>query len=177
MTATPATRSGMRHPDSVSSVRGLGSTSGAAEPAVCNVYAMVPVDARSRLTPALVRRGLGLPVGVGIRYANEGSVPPLHPLEESALGPKAIARRREVFALGRAAARDALGELGVVDVAIGRGEAGQPVWPPGIVGAISHSADVAVALVGRQAEYAGLGIDIEDLARGPSARAARLVCR
>jgi enterobactin synthetase component D len=124
-----------------------------------------------------VRRGMPYPVGVAIRRVADGTVPALWPEEAAALGPRAIERRRTYFALGRAAAREALAEVGVPGVAIGRGAAGEPVWPEGVVGAISHAGDTAIALVGRNADYAGLGVDVEELARGPSARAARLVCR
>jgi 4'-phosphopantetheinyl transferase EntD len=103
--------------------------------------------------------------------------PPLHPFEEGILSPRAVSARRLLFALGRAAARDALRELGREDVGIGRGDGGEPLWPGGIVGAISHSPEVAVAVVGRRTDYAGLGVDVEESARGPIARAARLVCR
>ena len=130
-----------------------------------------------RLTAEHVRRGLPFPVGVGIRYKSDGEVLGLHPLEEAVLGPTALERRRVYFGLGRAAARDALAELGIHEVAIGRGSAGEPLWPDGIVGAITHAGDVAVAVVGRRSDYSGLGLDVEELARGPSARAARLVCR
>jgi 4'-phosphopantetheinyl transferase EntD len=102
----------------------------------------------------------------------------MHPIEEQALGPRAVEGRRAMFALGRAAAREALGELdGAESVAIPRGSGGEPVWPDGIVGSISHTQAVAVAIVARRSDYAGLGVDIEDLARGPSPRAARLICR
>ena len=102
----------------------------------------------------------------------------MHPIEEQALGPHAVEGRRAMFALGRAAAREALGALGAVDaVAIPRGSSGEPVWPEGIVGSISHSREVAVAVVARRGDYVGLGVDIEDLGRGPSPRVARLVCR
>jgi 4'-phosphopantetheinyl transferase EntD len=116
---------------------------------------------------------------VGIRYVSEmgESPPPLHPWEEGILSSQAVPLRRVLFALGRAAARDALRELGIQDVGVRRGSRGEPVWPSGVVGAISHSQDVAVALVGRAVDYAGLGIDVEEPARGPTARAARLVCR
>ena len=102
--------------------------------------------------------------------------PALDPLEEMYLGANAAQRRRFFFALGRAAARDALADMNVGPVAIGRGPAGEPVWPDGIVGAISHTGDLAVAIVGRQSDYAGLGVDLEQLSPGLSARAARLVC-
>jgi 4'-phosphopantetheinyl transferase EntD len=132
-----------------------------------------------RITTAHIRRGLPSPVGVGIRYVSDmgAAPPPLDPREEGILGPQAVAARRVLFALGRAAARDALLEFGIADVGIRRGPGGEPLWPDGLVGAISHAPDVAVAVVGRSFDYAGLGIDVEEPARGPTARAARLVCR
>jgi enterobactin synthetase component D len=139
--------------------------------------------AAARLTAEMVRRGLPRAVGVGIRFDSDGDVPELHPNEQEALGPNAVEKRRMFFALGRAAARAALRELelpGVGDLqslAIGRGAGGEPLWPPGVVGAISHAGDVAVALVGRRSDYAGLGVDVEELGRGPSPRTARLICR
>jgi 4'-phosphopantetheinyl transferase EntD len=97
-------------------------------------------------------------------------------LEEQSLGPKAAERRRLYFSLGRAAARDALAELGIHGVAIQRGPSGEPLWPTGVVGAISHAGDLAIAIVGEQTHYGGLGVDLEQLSRGLTARAARLVC-
>ena len=127
---------------------------------------------------ALVRMGLPGGVGVGARVARGGAVPALHPLEEEYLGPNATARRRVMFSLGRAAARDALAQLGIVgEVAVGRGRGGEPLWPLGIVGSISHAGDVAVAVVGAAAEYVGIGVDVERRSPGLSERGARLVCR
>lgn len=126
-----------------------------------------------------VRRGLPSTVGVGVRRLSEmgPTAPPLHAIEEGILSSRAVTARRVLFALGRAAARDALRQLGIGEVGIGRGAGGQPLWPSGVVGAISHSTDTAICVVGRRADYAGLGVDVEELARGPSVRAARLVCR
>jgi enterobactin synthetase component D len=123
-----------------------------------------------------LRRGRPYPIGVGIRRGADGQPPALYPEEEICLGPNAAQRRRFFFGLGRAAARDALAEIGVASIAIGRGPAGEPVWPDGVVGAISHTGDLAVAIVGWLSDYAGLGIDLEQLSPGLSARAARLVC-
>src|SRR5690242_16641698 len=117
-------------------------------------------------------------VGVGLRRLSAGPQPSLQPEEEQALGPRAVERRRQYFAAGRAAARDALRELGVVhDVAIGRGASGEPLWPEGIVGAISHAGDFAVAVAGLRADYAGLGVDVEELSHRLNPRIARLICR
>jgi enterobactin synthetase component D len=117
-------------------------------------------------------------IGVGVRTTADEVAPPLHPLEESYLGPNATPRRRVMFALGRAAARDALAELGTSrDVAIGRGAGGEPTWPLGLVGSISHAGDAAVAAVGRGDMFGGIGVDLERRSPGLSARASRLVCR
>lgn len=82
--------------------------------------------------------------------------------EEAQLVQAAVHKRRAEFAAGRVCARAAL-------VAIGRGAApvlagphGEPWWPPGVVGSISHSNHVAAAAVAdRAAGLAGLGIDVE----------------
>lgn len=123
-----------------------------------------------------LRRSVPYPVGIGIRRSSDGAPPALLPLEEETLGPDAAERRRLHFALGRAAARDALADLGVPAVAIGRAPSGEPAWPAGIVGAISHSGNLAVAVVGRRLDYAGLGVDVEQLYPGLSSKAARRVC-
>jgi 4'-phosphopantetheinyl transferase EntD len=116
-------------------------------------------------------------VGVGMRRATATAhVPRLLAEEEEALGPRATQRRRVYFSLGRAAARDALADLGEVVSPVRRGADGEPLWPDGIVGAITHSGEVAMSIVGRRTEYLGLGLDIEQLEPGLSARAERLVC-
>ena len=50
-------------------------------------------------------------IGVGVRRHSDGEVPELYPLEEQYLGPNAAQQRKLSFALGRAAARDALRAL------------------------------------------------------------------
>jgi 4'-phosphopantetheinyl transferase EntD len=123
------------------------------------------------------RRGMPHIVGVGIRRkAADGALPELESLEKEVLGSRVVQRRRAYFALGRAAARDALLDLGTPPAAIGRGPGGEPLWPDGIVGAITHSGELAIAMVGWRRDYSGLGLDLEQLSPGLSARASRLVC-
>ena len=140
---------------------------------------MLPGCRSSGLSGELVRQFLERPVGLGMRRVSDfvDGLPPLEPIEEEALGARAIQRRRTFFTLGRAAARDAMAELGFAAAAIGRGSGGEPLWPDGLVGAITHAGDLAIALVGRRSDYVGLGVDVEELSRGPSPRAARLICR
>jgi 4'-phosphopantetheinyl transferase EntD len=73
-----------------------------------------------------------------------------------------VAARRGEFDAGRKAAATALGDLGRVGGPVGRGRRGEPLWPFGIVGSISHSGGLAVAVVSdRTAATASLGVDIE----------------
>ncbi len=70
-------------------------------------------------------------------------------------------RRRRQFHHGRACARVALAKLGVMDRALPIGDGGQPVWPDGIVGSITHTDQTAAAVAARSADIASVGIDVE----------------
>lgn len=85
----------------------------------------------------------------------------LLPEELSLLSPGAAEKRKQEFFLGRAAAVSAMNQLDIPRTAILRGEKGEPLWPDGVVGSISHSADFAVAVVGNSNCFGGLGIDIQ----------------
>ena len=69
-------------------------------------------------------------------------------------------RRRE-FTTGRHCARVALGQLGFASVPITRGERGEPRWPDGVVGSITHCAGYRAAAVARAADVVTIGIDAE----------------
>jgi 4'-phosphopantetheinyl transferase EntD len=84
----------------------------------------------------------------------------LFPSERRALG-RAVDRRRREFVTGRACAREALGGLGVPASAIVSGAHGEPQWPAGIVGSITHCAGYRAAAVARTATIVALGIDAE----------------
>lgn len=84
--------------------------------------------------------------------------------------PARSARQRRVFdhAAGRLAAARGLRALTGHARQVGRGADGAPLWPAGVVGAISHAQGRAVALVGLAAHHAGLGVDLERIARRDS---------
>lgn len=92
--------------------------------------------------------------------ADEAHLPDLLP-EERAVVAKAVAKRRAEFAGGRASAHAALRELGIPEAPLLPGPDRAPLWPEGVVGAISHSAGRAMAAVGRTADVTGVGIDLE----------------
>lgn len=87
-------------------------------------------------------------------------------VDEERLLPERVAPgRRADFRLGRHAAHLALRELGFEPRPILRGDRGEPLWPDGVVGSITHSHGHAIA-VAAPAEIAGrIGIDLEDRTR------------
>jgi 4'-phosphopantetheinyl transferase EntD len=84
----------------------------------------------------------------------------LHPVERAVLG-RAVERRRREFVTGRACARQALRALGAPVAAIGAGANGEPLWPDGVVGSITHCDGFRAAAVAWAADFAALGIDAE----------------
>lgn len=102
-----------------------------------------------------------LPPAASVAEAFDDQTPgALYPGEEELIGRAVIKRRRE-FATGRRCAREALAKLGVPDVPILSGANREPVWPPGIVGSITHCEGYRGAAVARQQDLASLGIDAE----------------
>jgi len=69
--------------------------------------------------------------------------------------------RRADFIAGRSAAREALAHVGILDAEIPVGPRGEPLWPQGTVGSISHAGGIAVAAATRSDALAALGLDIE----------------
>ena len=72
-----------------------------------------------------------------------------------------MAKRRNEFVTVRYCARQALGELGVAPVPILKGDKGEPCWPDGIVGSLTHCDGFRGAVVGRVGEVRSVGIDAE----------------
>ena len=88
--------------------------------------------------------------------------PQLTPLpEEEPLIARSVAKRRNEFITVRYCARQALGELGLPPVPILKGDKGEPCWPDGVVGSLTHCEGFRGAVVGRSAEVRSVGIDAE----------------
>lgn len=81
--------------------------------------------------------------------------------EEERLVARAVEKRRREFTTGRACARLALERLGIAAVAIPNGERGEPVWPSGVVGSITHCRGYCASAVARADDVAAIGIDAE----------------
>jgi 4'-phosphopantetheinyl transferase EntD len=105
-----------------------------------------------------------LPVTVAVAQCRDEDGPDgdlgLYPGEEVAVS-GAVPQRRHEFIVARSCARQALRRLGAPAGAIPKGPAGEPQWPPGVVGSITHCAGYAAAAVAWRGRMLGLGVDAE----------------
>lgn len=76
---------------------------------------------------------------------------------------RSVYKRQVEFFFGRLAAREALFMLGLADEQVPIGTHGQPIWPSGVIGSITHTIDLAAAVATRLGTFQGIGIDIEKL--------------
>jgi len=83
-----------------------------------------------------------------------------YPGEEDLVAGAARTRVQE-FVTGRRCAREALAALGHHAVPLRRGPRREPLWPPGVVGSITHCAGFRAAAVAVRDAVAGVGIDAE----------------
>lgn len=99
----------------------------------------------------------------GVASAEVYSDPPgLMPLPaEAPLIAKSVPKRRNEFVTVRYCARQAMSELGVAEVPILKGDKGQPLWPEGIVGSMTHTEGFRGAVVSRADTIRSVGIDAE----------------
>ncbi len=107
---------------------------------------------------ALVDRAKQPGLAFGVAGPDESA--PLYPQEAACLTTARDARRVE-FTLGRLAARRAMRSLGARLGAIPMAPDRSPIWPEGLVGSITHSDGLAVAVAGYSKDWLGLGIDLE----------------
>lgn len=112
------------------------------------------------VVPALWLTALLGPSVVAHEAPDASLVGDLWPGEEAHVA-RAVPARRQEFAAGRACARAGCVALGREPAVIPVGQHRAPVWPPGIVGSVSHSAGWCIAAVASLASHSGIGIDIE----------------
>ncbi|MEU3947689.1 4'-phosphopantetheinyl transferase superfamily protein [Streptomyces sp. NPDC029526] len=114
-------------------------------------------------------------VAVAVADASDWAEEPL-PEEAATLGERAVPARRREFGAGRACARRALAALGLPAVPVPAGRDRAPVWPPRVVGSISHTGNYCAAATARADRFRSIGIDAED-SMCLDASTRRLVCR
>lgn len=84
----------------------------------------------------------------------------LYPAEQQVIS-RAVATRRQEFTTARACAREALRRLGVPPREIATGAKGEPQWPEGVVGSITHCSGYRGAVVAHASQITAIGIDTE----------------
>jgi 4'-phosphopantetheinyl transferase EntD len=84
----------------------------------------------------------------------------LHPDEHRLLN-GASAKRIGEFCAGRYCAHQVLEQLGYKDVSVLKNLHGAPLWPAGIVGSISHSREMSIAVAARSVNVQAIGVDIQ----------------
>ncbi|GAB1639979.1 4'-phosphopantetheinyl transferase family protein [Krasilnikovia sp. MM14-A1259] len=81
--------------------------------------------------------------------------------EEEPLVSQAVHKRRAEFTTGRWCARQAMARLGRPLIPILSGACGEPQWPAGLVGSITHCAGYRCAVVAETTQVTTVGIDAE----------------
>ena len=81
---------------------------------------------------------------------------------EQPLVAKAVAKRTREVTNARSCARRALAELGRPALPILRGGKGEPLWPAGVVGSITHTTGYYAAAVADADKVRSIGVDAEE---------------
>jgi enterobactin synthetase component D len=81
--------------------------------------------------------------------------------DERLLVQNAVSKRQKEFSTGRWLARHGIQQLGLSAVPILQGAVNEPVWPAGVTGSITHTANMCMVALCRDEYCAGLGIDLE----------------
>jgi len=87
--------------------------------------------------------------------------------QEQAMVAGAVEKRRREFTTARMCAHTALEKLGRPVSSILTGERGEPLWPSGVVGSITHCDGYRACAVARASELLTIGIDAEPNAALP----------
>ena len=114
------------------------------------------------LSPGLA--GLFPPGALAAELRTPGDPALLLPEEVPFLG-RAVPARAQEFAAGRLCARRLFAQFGLADWPLRVAADRQPVWPPSLVGSITHTSGFCAAVVAQRARIAALGIDCEVIDR------------
>jgi enterobactin synthetase component D / holo-[acyl-carrier protein] synthase len=121
---------------------------------------------------------LGQNVGLAMVSREDQASHTLHTEEARILSPRACERKRVEFALGRTAAHFALKQIGFENPPpVLRGQKGEPIWPGGIVGSITHCYPWSVAVAVQCSNGFAVGVDLETKERMQGTDISDLVCR
>lgn len=117
-----------------------------------------------------------LPAAVAVAVAGPDDwAGDLLPAELACLSDRAVPSRRRDFTAGRVCARRALAALGLPAAPVPAAPDRSPVWPAGVVGAITHTHGYCAAAAARSGEIRSIGLDAERH-RELNAGVRRMIC-
>lgn len=132
----------------------------------------MPASAESLFPAARARFAAA---GAAFAVCRDGAAPlPLAP-REGEIAQEMGGRRREEFRLGRTCVKAACRRLSLPEPDLLLGAAGEPLWPAGVCGSISHTRDLYAAVVAPHARCRSLGLDVERTDRPVSDGAFSLI--
>jgi 4'-phosphopantetheinyl transferase EntD len=102
-----------------------------------------------------------LPHGLSVVETREDVSDAVLYAEEEQVIARAVDKRRLEFTTVRHCARRAMAELGVPPAPLLPGERGEPLWPAGVVGSMTHCAGYRAAVVGLAPHVRSVGVDAE----------------
>lgn len=101
-----------------------------------------------------------LPPDVITRHGHPADAAQVSPEEEQLIA-RAVPKRQREFRRARECARSALEALGISDFPVLSGEQREPLWPPGVVGSVTHTEGLCAVAVAPALRYRSIGIDVE----------------
>jgi 4'-phosphopantetheinyl transferase EntD len=126
-------------------------------------FAKVSTQSQFPANPARVSSRLQalFPAGaVAVEMQGPGDPSMLYPGEAEHLG-KSVPKRVQEFSAGRLCARLAMAAFGIVDFELRVAPDRQPVWPVSLVGSISHTTGLCIAVVAEKNRLSAIGVDCE----------------
>jgi 4'-phosphopantetheinyl transferase EntD len=117
-------------------------------------------------------------IGLGIVSVEDYSNYVLHREELGILSPRACRKKQVEFASGRAAAHVALNQIRFANAfPVLRGQKGEPLWPEGIAGSITHCHPWSVAVAVKCPNLTTIGVDLETTEGMKGTDISELICR
>lgn len=127
-------------------------------------------DSQFSINPATLSSGLRnlFPPGAAVaELRRPGDARLLYPAEAESLK-GSVPKRVGEFAAGRLCARRALAEFGIGNFALRVGDNREPLWPPTMIGSITHTEGLCAAVVAEKGRLAAVGLDSEVVGQVPA---------
>ena len=116
-------------------------------------------------------------IGISVLSQEDAGCYTLLPDEAKLFSSRLAERKKAQFAVGRAAGRIVLEQAGLgTALPIPRGAGGEPLWPAGFAGSITHCYPWSVAVAFPCANLCAIGIDLESTVRTEREDISSVIC-